>query len=233
MKDSRIVRKNQHLALRQSRLAAAQLSVKEDFTDVHWKAHCQVQKWNPDQLRWISSNTGIPLVQVEKMSGDSLRSLLAAEEVTDVPGNLLTYTGLAYLLGALTGSTATTTATYLTNGYVPVGVGDGNGSTPTPTTADSDLTAPTNKYYQPADATYPAVGAAGATAGVLTVQATYTSAVANFAWNEWALFGTTVNFTVGQATTPLSTTMINHKGASIGTKSSGNVWSLVSTITFS
>lgn len=233
MKDSRIVKKNQLLALRQAKLAA-QLATKEDIATVHWNAHCQVQKWNSDQLSWISDSTGMPLGLVGQLSGDRLRSLVRPEEVTDAPGNLLTYVGLAYILAALTGVTTTvTTALDLANGFMPVAVGDGGGTVPTAAVTDSDLTATTNKYYNPVDATYPAVGAAGATAGILTIQSTFTAGVANFAWNEWGIYGSTASFTVGQASKPSSSTMINHKGTSLGTKVSGNVWSLVATITFS
>lgn len=200
---------------------------------IKWHAHASVEKWNADQLSWISQNTGMPLTRVEQLSGNSLRAILAPEEVVEAPGNLLTYTGLAYVLSAMTAVTTTIAAVQLSNGFLPVAVGDGGGSVPTAGVTDSDLTASTNKYYNPIDATYPAVGAAGASAGVLTIQSTFTSGVANYAWNEWALFGSTALFSTGQASKPASAVMINHKGTALGTKSSGNVWTLAATITFS
>jgi hypothetical protein len=207
--------------------------LKEDISSVNWHAHVRVDKFSSDQLAWLASKNDLPLSVIENCSGDALRSYFQPDEVTERDGNLLTYSGLAYLLAALTGVTTTTAAVDLANGFLPVAVGDGGGTVPTATVTDSDLTAPSNKWYNPVDASYPAVGAAGSTAGVLTVQSTFTSAVANFAWNEWALYGSTASFTSGQSTKPTSSTMINHKGASLGTKVSGNIWSLSATVTFS
>jgi hypothetical protein len=232
VKDSRIIKKNHLLAQRQSRMIAAQ-SLKADSTSVHWRAHCQVQKWTTDQLSWVGTHADLSPSQVQQLSGDSLRRIVAPDEVVDAPGNLLTYTGLAFLLSQLTGVTSTATGAQLSNGSLPVGVGDGGGSVPTAVVTDADLTATTNKWYNPVDNSYPTVGSAGAAAGILTIQSTFTGSVANYAWNEWALYGSTAAFATGQGTKPSSATMINHKGTSLGTKASGNIWTLVATIQFS
>lgn len=205
----------------------------EVLNGVKWNAAVRVDKYSSDQLSWLSKSTSMPLSTVENYTGDELRKYFEPEETVEAKGNLLTYVGLAYLLSAFTGVTTTTSSAQLANGFLPVGVGDGGGSVPTAAVTDSDLTASTNKYYNPVDATYPAVGAAGSTAGVLTIQSTFTSGVANFAWNEWAIYGSTASFTAGTSTKPASSTMINHKGTSLGTKVSGNVWTLSATITFS
>ncbi len=153
--------------------------------------------------------------------------------MTQASGNLLTYNGLAYLMSALTGVDTTITAVQLSNGHMPVGVGDGGGSVPTASVVDADLAASTNKYYAPVDGTYPSVGLAGASAGSFTVNATFASGVANFAWNEWGLYGSTASFTVGQSTKPATSTMINHRGTYLGTKVVTNVWTLAATIILS
>ena len=111
--------------------------------------------------------------------------------------------------------------------------GDGNGSVPTAAVADTDLTATVNKYYNPVDSSYPAVGSAGANSGILTVQSTFTTAIANFAWNEWGFFGNSTTFSAGVTTKPGTATMINHKGVSLGTKTSSNTWTLNATLTLS
>lgn len=202
-------------------------------TGIKWNAAVRVDKYSAEQLKWLSDRIGQPLSVVENFRGDQLRCWFGPEEQAEAKGNLLTYVGLAYLLSVITGLTTTTTSSQLAFGFLPVGVGDGGGSVPTAAVTDSDLTASTNKYYSPVDSTYPAVGAAGSTAGILTIQSTFTSGVANFAWNEWGLYGSTSTFTTGTATKPSTATMINHKGVSLGTKVSGNVWTLSATITFS
>jgi len=199
----------------------------EQASTIKWTAHASVHKWDVDQYDWLIRKYG--------PDADIMQYLdqVKPYEIVDAPGNLLTYVGLAFLLSNLTGVTTTTSSQLLANGYMPIGVGDGGGTVPTAAVTDSDLTASSNKYYNPIDAAYPAVGAAGVTAGIITVQSTYTSAIANFAWNEWGIYGSTALFTVGQTTTPANSTMINHKGVSLGTKTSSNVWTLSATLTLS
>lgn len=200
----------------------------EQASTITWTAHASVYKWDVEQYDWVSRKYGLVNPDLMQYS-----DIVKPYEVVDAPGNLLTYVGLAYLLSNITGVTSTTSAQILANGYVPVAVGDGGGTVPTAAVTDSDLTASVNKYYNPIDAAYPAVGAAGATAGVITVQSTFTSGVANFAWNEWGIYGCPAGFSIGQSTTPSGVTMINHKGASLGTKTSSNVWTLSATLTLS
>ena len=197
---------------------------------ISWSPSLIVYKWSEDQLRWVERKTG-----TRDLQGWQLRQILnrdAEEYVTD-EGNLLTYVGLAFILSALTGVTSTTSSQPLAYTYLPVGVGDGGGSVPTAAVTDTDLTATANRFYNPVDNGYPAVGAAGSTAGTFTVQSTFTSASANYAWNEWALYGTTSAFTVSQTTQPPSSTMINHRGTSLGTKVLTDVWTLQASISIS
>lgn len=195
---------------------------------ISWNVVCRVFKWDTDQVFWVMRKTGIL-----EPSGDLLLSLVDPYEITEAPGNLITYGGLAYLWSLATGlTTAISNANQLSNGFMPVGVGDGNGVVPTVSPTDTDLVAPTNKFYQPVDATYPQVGAAGATAGSLTIQATFGSSSANFTWNEWGFFGTSSSFTSGTNTTPQNATMINHKGVNLGPpKVTGNIWTLNAVVT--
>lgn len=197
---------------------------------ISWNPSLVVYKWSEDQLQWVERKTG-----TRDLQGWQLRQILGseAEDYVKDEGNLLTYVGLAFILGVLTGVTTTTASHPTTYAYLPVGIGDGNGSVPTAVVTDSALTASANRFFNPVDNGYPTVGAAGSTAGIFTVQSTFTSASANYAWNEWALFGSTSTFTVGQSTQPTNSTMINHKGVSLGTKVSGNVWTLQASITLS
>lgn len=232
MKDSRIIKKNTYVAHRQARLAAKFRELKDESSSINWHGAVRVDKYSVDQLSWLSHRLSTPSSVLEARGGDFLRHHLGGpEEVTERDGNLLTYNGLAYILSVLTGVTTTTTGGQIGSSFLPVGVGD---SSTAATAADADLNAATNKWYNPVDPSYPGVGAAGASAGVLTVQSTFTTGVANFAWNEWALFGTTTPFNVGQSTIPPVTTILNHKApAALGTKTSANTWVLIATITFS
>lgn len=231
MKDSRIIKKNTYVAHRQARLAAKVSEVKDEAASVKWHGHVRVDKYSIAQLNWLAQKLEMPTAVIEAKGGDFLRHHLGGpEEVTEKDGNLLTYTGLAYILCTLTGVTTTTTAGQLGNGYLPVAVGD---STTAATTTDFDLNAATNKWYNPVDPSYPTVGTA-TSSGVMTVQSTFTTAVGNFAWNEWALFGCSTLFSVGQSTVPGTAQMLNHKApAALGTKTSSNTWVLVATVTFS
>jgi hypothetical protein len=201
---------------------------------ISWHADVRVDKYTTEQLDWLKAKYDWSMTEIDKLSGDRLRELLGGpDEVTRASGNLLTYVGLAYLLAALTGVSTTTTAVQLSSGHIPVAVGDGGGTVPAASVVDSDLAASTNKYYMPVDGTYPAVGLAGASAGSLTVNATFASGVANFAWNEWGLYGATTAFTSGQTTKPATSTMINHRGVYLGTKVVTNIWTLAATISLS
>jgi hypothetical protein len=197
---------------------------------LNWHSHVRVDKWSYDQWTWAENKSGL-----KDLQGWQLREILGTgpDEVAEADGNLLTYTGLAYLWSIVTGVSTTTSSAAMAYGFLPVGVGDGSGSVPTAAVTDSDLTATVNRYYNPVDAGYPIVGAAGSTAGILTVQSTFTTAIGNYAWNEWGLYGTIAPFSAGQTSKPTTATMINHKGVSLGTKSSSNVWTLASTITLS
>jgi hypothetical protein len=72
------------------------------------------------------------------------------------------------------------------------------------------------------DATYPQ-----RTANVITYQGTFTTAMANFAWNEWGIVNAT---TTGDA----NLAMLNRKleDPSLGTKTSAQSWQIQAAITF-
>jgi hypothetical protein len=95
-----------------------------------------------------------------------------------------------------------------------IGVGDGvTGEQPT----DSGLTGPT-KTFVGMDGTFPS--RVGQTA---SWRATFGSAVANHAWNEWTISNTNSDTGVN----------LNHKTFSKGTKASGETWILTVSITWS
>jgi hypothetical protein len=133
--------------------------------------------------------------------------LVLPYEIVIGEGNVLITTGINTMLNALIGGAITA----YSNANMRLGVGDGNGSVPTPAASDTDLTAPTNKVRQAADATYPSI-----TNNVMTTQATFATGSGNFQWREWGSFNTA---TAGSG-------MFNHAGVDLGLKTSASAWAL-------
>jgi hypothetical protein len=98
------------------------------------------------------------------------------------------------------------------NSYI--GVGD---STTAFSAGQTDLVAATNKLRKAMDATYPQVAT-----NVQTFRSTFSTAEANFAWQEWGVF----NASSGGV-------MMNRKVESLGTKTSAQTWQITVTITHS
>lgn len=102
--------------------------------------------------------------------------------------------------------------TDFTNANANIGVGD---SITAFAVTQTDLQAATNKLRKAMDATYPT-----RSGNVLTFRSTFTTAEANFAWQEWAVFNAA---TAG--------TMLNRKVESLGTKASTQSWQITVTNT--
>lgn len=102
-------------------------------------------------------------------------------------------------------STIAAASTPFSNGNARIGVGD---STTAYAAGQTDLQAATNKLRKAMDATFPS-GASN----VLTFQATFALAEANFAWQEWGVFNASA-----------AGTMLNRKVESLGTKPSTQTW---------
>lgn len=155
----------------------------------------------------------------EDIHGSHLIQAYPDHEVVDGGTNLITKAGLTQLVKllnkqAVDGITATTAR---------LGVGDGVG---TAAVGDTDLSAAagaTHRQFVIMDGSFPSVAGA-----VLSLQATFTSALANFAWNEWGI-------DIGAATVVNGTTvnacLFDHKtSVALGTKSTGS-WVLAVTVT--
>lgn len=105
-----------------------------------------------------------------------------------------------------------TAATPFNNANAHIGVGD---SATAHAVTQADLVAATNKLRKAMDATYPT-----AAANVLTYRATFGTAEANFAWNEWGVFNAA---TAG--------TMLSRKVEALGTKPNTQTWQFTVTLT--
>ncbi len=132
-------------------------------------------------------------------------------EVVEIEDNILVNAGINALLTLLAGGGGD--AFNNANSYL--GVGD---STTAAGASQTDLQAATNKLRKAMNATYPTYG----TSQKITFQADFTSAEANFAWEEFAVFNAAA-----------AGTMLNRKVSSQGTKTSGQTWKLQLEITIS
>ena len=120
----------------------------------------------------------------------------------------MTTVGRDYIAQALAGEAFTA----FNNANARIGVGD---SSTAFAAGQTDLQAPANKLRKAMDATYPQRAA-----NVLTFRATFGTAEANFAWNEWGVFNAAA---AGQ--------MLNRKVESLGTKTSAQTWQLTVDLT--
>ena len=125
--------------------------------------------------------------------------------------NMLVNAGINAFTNLLAGAGGT--AFNNANSYI--GVGD---SSTAESAAQTDLQAATNKLRKAMNATYPLSG----TSQKITFQADFTSAEANYAWNEFAVFNASS-----------AGTMLNRKVSSQGTKTAGQTWRITLEITFS
>lgn len=150
--------------------------------------------------------------------GDEIRAagLVPYESVESV-GNLLLNSGINRLLSLLIGAGGQA----LTATYCRLGVGDGSAAA---VATQTDLQG-SNKYFKSVDAGYPNVS----TAQTLTVQSTYDTNTANFAWNEWGIDWGGAGSSTSGAT--VGTPILNRKvpSPSLGTKTSGT-WVLTVTV---
>ncbi len=127
--------------------------------------------------------------------------------------NLGLTAGINEILKLATGQGGTT----FTNTTAEVGIGDSNTA---PSAAQTDLQAPTNKTYKPMSAGYPTAPSGGQ----VQFQATFGSADANYAWNEFVIKNSTSGICINRST---------NSGAGFGTKVSGTTWTATATITIS
>ena len=146
-----------------------------------------------------------PSMVMDPVSG----RMLPAVEVID--GNMLLNEGIAVMLDLLIGAGGT----HFGNANAYLGVGD---SSTAEGAAQTGLQAVTNKLYKAMSATYPQ--RSGQT---VTWRAAFTSAEANFAWNE---------FTVANGNSDAAGNL-NRKVSAQGTKASGQTWTLDLAITWS
>lgn len=103
--------------------------------------------------------------------------------------------------------------TAFNNANAHIGVGD---STTAFAAGQTDLQAASNKLRKAMDATYPSGGS-----NVIVFRSTFSTAEANFAWQEWGVFNASS-----------AGTMLNRKVEALGTKTNTQTWQFTVTLTF-
>ena len=136
-------------------------------------------------------------------------------EIQDHQGNALVYGGASAIWERLKG----TGVTAFDNSNAYLGVGD---STTAVASDQTDLQASTNKFRKAMEATFPTHtdGTSTASHAQMVYKSSYSTAQANYAWNEWALFNASS-----------SGRMLNRRVFSGGTKTSSDTWTLTVTFT--
>lgn len=177
--------------------------------------------------RLLSHEDRIQL-RTQRVERDALLALgLDPRVQAEAEHNLETYTGLNNMLRLLIGTTVGAGGTNYANGTARLCVGDGNGSTPTAAVTDTALAAPTNRYNQACDSTYPSVPNAGnnSASAILTAVSTFATGNANFHWQEWGMDSG------GSSGSGAASGLFNHRGVDLGTKTSAAAWALTATVT--
>lgn len=155
----------------------------------------------------------------EGIPSSVLREIIGVpEEYEEIPGNLLVNEGIARLLDLLiaAGGVAYNAA----NAFV--GVGD---STTAEAASQTELQAATNRFYKAMNATFPS-----RTSQTVSWQSDFTTAEANYAWQEWSISAGATTASGSGFTT--GTTNLNRKVQSLGTKTTGT-WTLTGQVTIS
>jgi hypothetical protein len=183
---------------------------------IKWQPVLTVEKWDADQLAWVTSKTGLVAP-----SGDILAAHVAPYETIVSPGNLLTTAGLTRITSLITGGGGQAA----TNTSARIGVGN---SSTAEAVGQTDLQAAAgsaNRWFQIMDATYPQTSG-----GLMTFKSTFATGDGNFAWAEWCVDIGTPTVT---STNTVNATMVNRKVQSLGTKTSAGTWAATATITLS
>lgn len=184
-----------------------------------WTPKATVFKWEPETVLALQDSLGF-----EPVYADFVAAGVEPDDIAVAEGNLLTTAGLNRITNLIIGGGAQA----FNNSRAVVGVGATATAATVGDTALAGNGNSTTAWYQAADASNPSQAN-----GVITCNATFASADANFAWNEWCWGVATAAVTASATFNTASTTgiMLNRKVQSLGTKVSGAVWTLQSTVT--
>jgi hypothetical protein len=173
------------------------------------RTHLRLEKFHAAEIE----SAGLVTADLETLRRAGIRPY----DVVQAQDNVMVNGGINAMLTLLIGGGGTSYAT----ANARLGVGDGAGSVPTAAATDTDLTAVTGATHRQ----WVSATSSAAATQVLTIVSSFSSGVANFAWNEWAIDN---GVTSG---TGAAVGMLNHKGVALGTKTSAGVFVLTATVT--
>jgi len=168
----------------------------------HYKTAWRIRRWASEEDRRANRT----------YTDEEALHLFGAAQMTEVQGNLLLNEGINELWSLVSGTGGVKFDA--ANAYL--GVGD---SATAANATQTGLQAATNKLYKAMMASYPTYG----TSQLATWKSEFTSAEANFAWNE---------MTVANGNSDASDNL-NRVVSSQGSKTAGQVWELTLTISLS
>lgn len=199
---------------------------KRDAEGFRWLIEAKVEKFDLNQIRECQWALGLDREPIGAELLDYWSTRGGPRETVRVDGNLLTRQGRKRLMDRLAG-TASNQALDAT--HARIGVGNSNTAAADTQTDLQASAGSSNRQFKLVDSA-PSVGT-GASSGVLTFVATFSTGVGNFAWEEWGIDGGTADGTT--VTTEGNTTpgLINRKVTSLGTKTSAAAWVFTVTIT--
>ena len=129
------------------------------------------------------------------------------------------------------GGSAPAVKAWFSNSYAVIGVGD---STTAAANTQYDLQAGTNRLWVAMDVSYPTLPATNS--GAIVFRSTFTSAQANYSWQEFAVAndnGSNVSIPGSTARGSSNGTMLDRVVSNQGTKASGQTWQPSLTLTIS
>ena len=169
-----------------------------------WRCQFQVDK------RWVADDAEHKAGHFESVTGE---------------GNVLLNGGADIIWERVITRNRTTVASTVASAFSTLAkIGVGN-STATAAASQTALQAATSRWaFSSMAAAYPA-HTSGATTGARTVsfRSVFTTAQANFAWQEWGIFNSTA----------AARRMLNRKQQSLGTKTSAAQWTFTASLTLS
>jgi len=192
-----------------------------EFANV--RTDIRVRRWDATQTEWVARHSGILVPEARHFDALDCKPYHVTEAI-DV--NLVTRAGWAALLGGVAG---TTIGNKFSSTAGRIGVGTISTAA---TSADVQLggdtgTLSTTSYYALCGVA-PTI-TTSVTPATLVFTASYGSAIANFAWNEFGID----NYTASSVTTVgTSSVFFNHGISAQGTKTSGQTWNMTVTLNF-
>lgn len=193
---------------------------------VQWRCH-----WTIDQFDAGAEDVRAGRYVSSTNPAARLGQPVVPTQTLERAGNVLTYGGADILWLGIKGGLSATTGlanTYFNNANAAIIVGSSGAAA---AASDTDLSASTdaNREAVGMEASYPLHTTGNGTTAALNIafRSVFTTAMANFAWEEWGITNTT------KSSAPLAGRLLNRKVEALGTKTSAATWTITATLSLS